>query len=40
MSNQPRILIVGGTSAIAEHCARLWLKQQPCEVILVGRDQN
>ena len=40
MSNQPRILIVGGTSAIAEHCARLWLKQQPCEIILLGRDQD
>ena len=40
MSNKPRILIVGGTSAIAEHCARLWLKQQPCELILLGRDQD
>lgn len=40
MSNQPRILIVGGTSTIAEHCARLWLKQHPCEIILLGRDQD
>lgn len=40
MSNKPRILIVGGTSVIAEHCARLWLKQQPCELILLGRDQD
>lgn len=31
---------MGGTSVIAEHCARLWLKQQPCELILLGRDQD
>lgn len=40
MSNKPRILIVGGTSAIAEHCARLWIKQDACELILLGRDQD
>eukprot|EP01086_Lenisia_limosa_P006894 TRINITY_DN26131_c0_g1_i1.p1 TRINITY_DN26131_c0_g1~~TRINITY_DN26131_c0_g1_i1.p1 ORF type:complete len:252 (-),score=21.19 TRINITY_DN26131_c0_g1_i1:3-758(-) len=38
MSNKLRILIVGGTSTIAEHCARVWLKQQACELILLGRD--
>lgn len=38
MSKKVRILIVGGTSAIAEHCARQWLKQQACEIILLGRD--
>ena len=37
MSNKLRILIVGGTSTIAEHCARVWL-QKPCELILLGRD--
>jgi len=31
---------VGGTSSIAEHCARVWLKQQPCELILLGRDSE
>lgn len=40
MSNKPKILIVGGTSAIAEHCARLWIKQDACELILLGRDQE
>ena len=40
MSNKLRILIVGGTSTIAEHCARVWLKQQPCELILLGRDSE
>ena len=38
MSNKLRILIVGGTSTIAEYCARIWLKQQACELILLGRD--
>lgn len=39
MVNFPnRIVIVGATSAIAEHCARLWVQQGPCEMILVGRD--
>ena len=37
MSNKLRILIVGGTSTIAERCARVWL-QKPCELILLGRD--
>ncbi|WP_201629844.1 SDR family NAD(P)-dependent oxidoreductase [Psychrobacter maritimus] len=32
------ILIVGGTSVIAEHCVRIWLSQQPCDLILVGRN--
>lgn len=40
MSNKLRILIVGGTSTIAEHCARVWLKKQPCELILLGRDSE
>ena len=34
-----KIAIIGATSAMAEHCARLWLAQQPTtELILVGRD--
>ena len=40
MSNKLRILIVGGTSTVAEHCARVWLKQQACELILLGRDSE
>lgn len=39
MANKLRILIVGGTSTIAEHCARIWLSQQPCELILLGRNE-
>ena len=34
-----RAVIVGGTSTIAEHCARLWLQQSPMELWLVGRDK-
>lgn len=33
-----RIVIVGATSAIAEHCARLWAVRAACEFVLVARD--
>jgi decaprenylphospho-beta-D-erythro-pentofuranosid-2-ulose 2-reductase len=33
------ILIVGATSAIAEQCARIWVKEASVELTLVGRDQ-
>lgn len=35
---RPTIAIVGATSAIASHCARLWLQQGPARVFLIGRD--
>lgn len=38
MNNKKRIVIIGATSAIAEHCARLWLGKQPIDLTLVGRD--
>ncbi len=38
MNNKKRIVIIGATSAIAEHCVRLWLAQQPADLTLVGRD--
>ena len=39
MLNKQKILIIGGTSAIAEHCVRQWLsKESAAEVILVGRS--
>jgi decaprenylphospho-beta-D-erythro-pentofuranosid-2-ulose 2-reductase len=34
-----RIIIIGASSAIAEHCARLWA-QQPVDFVLVGRDHE
>jgi decaprenylphospho-beta-D-erythro-pentofuranosid-2-ulose 2-reductase len=33
-----RILIVGATSAIAEQCARIWVKDSSVALTLVGRD--
>ena len=38
MNNKKRILIVGATSSIAEHCARLWAAQGAVELVLVVRD--
>ena len=38
MSERKRIVIVGATSAIAEHCARLWALENPSEFVLVGRN--
>ena len=39
MATSPhRIVIIGATSSIAEHCARLWVQRGSCELILVGRD--
>ncbi|MGL5109291.1 MAG: SDR family NAD(P)-dependent oxidoreductase [Vibrio ordalii] len=33
-----RIVVVGASSAIAEHCLRLWAKNSPDEIIMVGRS--
>ncbi len=33
------IVIVGATSAMAEHCARLWVLESPKSMVLLGRDQ-
>lgn len=33
-----RIAIIGATSTIAKHCARLWLNNQTADLILVGRN--
>ena len=35
---QKRIVIVGATSAIAEQCARLWIKDDMIDLTLIGRD--
>lgn len=40
MKPKMRIVIIGANSAIAEHCARLWAKQNPSEFVLVGRNQE
>lgn len=38
MNHRQRIVIVGATSAIAEHCVRLWVTRQSADLILLGRD--
>lgn len=38
--SKKRIVIIGATSAIAEHCARLWVRENPSEVVLVGRNKE
>jgi short-subunit dehydrogenase len=35
---QKKIVIVGATSAMAEHCARLWVTESPKTMVLLGRD--
>jgi len=33
-----KIVIVGATSAMTEHCARLWVAESPIDLVLLGRD--
>ena len=33
------MVIIGATSAMAEHCARLWVQAAPVRLTLVGRDE-
>src|SRR5690554_3792282 len=38
MEKHMRVVMVGATSAIARHCARIWLERHPLDLTLVGRD--
>ncbi len=38
MNQKKRIVVIGATSAIAEHCCRLWVQRGPVELILVARN--
>jgi decaprenylphospho-beta-D-erythro-pentofuranosid-2-ulose 2-reductase len=38
MNKQKRIVIVGATSAIASHTARIWAQRGQTEFVLIGRD--
>jgi decaprenylphospho-beta-D-erythro-pentofuranosid-2-ulose 2-reductase len=40
MKRKKRIVIIGATSAIAERCARVWAKENPLEIVLLGRNQE
>jgi decaprenylphospho-beta-D-erythro-pentofuranosid-2-ulose 2-reductase len=33
-----KIMVIGATSAIAEHCCRLWAAEGPVDFVLVARD--
>ena len=33
-----KIVVIGATSGIAEHCCRLWVAAEPIELVLVARD--
>jgi decaprenylphospho-beta-D-erythro-pentofuranosid-2-ulose 2-reductase len=36
--SKKQIIIIGATSAIAEHCARLWVEETAVNLIVVGRQ--
>jgi len=38
LNEKKRIVIVGATSSMAEHCARLWMQGKSIDMTLVGRD--
>jgi short-subunit dehydrogenase len=38
MSQKKRIVIIGATSAMATHCARIWAQGHEADMTLVGRD--
>jgi decaprenylphospho-beta-D-erythro-pentofuranosid-2-ulose 2-reductase len=38
MDNKKRIVVIGATSAMAEHCARIWVEKEPIDLTLIGRD--
>jgi len=40
MSQKKRIVIIGATSAMATHCARIWAQGQVVDMTLVGRDSE
>ena len=40
LNSKKRIVIIGATSAIAEHCARLWAQGNGADLVLVGRDRE
>ncbi len=40
MKPKKRIVIIGATSSIAEQCARLWVRENPSDIVLVGRNQE
>jgi short-subunit dehydrogenase len=39
LNTRNRIVIIGATSAIAEHCARIWVGDAEVDITLVARDK-
>jgi decaprenylphospho-beta-D-erythro-pentofuranosid-2-ulose 2-reductase len=33
-------VVVGATSLIAQHCVRIWLKESPLKLVLIGRSES
>ena len=40
MTLQKHIVIIGATSGMAEHCARLWVQAEPVRLTLVARNRE
>ena len=40
LDNRETIVILGGTSTIAKNVAKIWLKQRPIKIILIGRNSQ
>jgi decaprenylphospho-beta-D-erythro-pentofuranosid-2-ulose 2-reductase len=40
LNQTKKIVVIGASSSIAEHCARLWALEKPTEMILVGRNSD
>ena len=40
MDTKKKIVIIGATSAMARHCARLWAQGHSVDLTLVGRDRS
>src|ERR1700722_12745143 len=38
MTEKTRIVVIGATSLIAEHCCRLWVQRGAVDLLLVARD--
>jgi len=38
MTARTKIVVIGATSLIAEHCCRLWVQRGPVDLVLVARD--
>ena len=40
IKDRKHIVVVGATSAIAEHCMRLWITQSPADLVLIARNEK